>query len=44
MKNVIKRTFGELNIIFQDEFNELLFEQPRMSDSFYHITKSSELD
>ena len=46
LKNVIKRAFGELNNIFQDEFNKILFKQTtngRLADSFYHITKSSEL-
>ena len=26
-KNVIKRAFGELNNVFQDEFNEILSQQ-----------------
>ena len=27
VKNVIKRAFGDLNNIFQDEFDKLLFQQ-----------------
>ena len=35
-----KRAFGKLNNIYQDEFNKILSQ--RMSDSFYHLTESSE--
>ena len=44
LENVIKRAFGELNNIFQDEFNKILSDSQRMSDSFYHITELSELN
>ena len=40
----VKRAFDELNNIFQDEFNKILSNSQNMSDSFYHITKSSELN
>ena len=41
----IKRACGELNNIFlQDEFDKKIYHNDeRMSDSFYHITESSEL-
>ena len=44
LKNVIKRAFGELNNVFQDEFDKLYLNSQRMSDSFYNITESSELN
>ena len=44
LKNVIKRAFGELNNVFQDEFNKFYRNSQRTSDSFYHITESGELD
>ena len=34
LKNVIKRAFGELNNIFQDSFNKILF-QPLTYDRSY---------
>ena len=43
LKNVIKRAFGELNNIVQDEFDKILSQQSRNVRFFYHITKSSEL-
>ena len=37
--------FDELNNIFQDELNiKFYFNSQRLSDSFYHITESSELN
>ena len=40
---LLSEPLGSLNNLFQDEFNKILFQQSRMSDSFYHITESSEL-
>ena len=42
----MKRALGELNNIFRDKFNKIFITavNVRMSDSFYHITESSELD
>ena len=44
LKNVIGRALDDLNNIFQDEFNTTYLKSQRMSDSFYHITESSELN
>ena len=45
LKNVIKRAFGELNNIFQDEFNKMLSQQStNVIFFFYHITDPSELN
>ena len=44
LKNVIKRAFGELNNIFQDEFNKMLSRQSSNARLFYHITERSKLD
>ena len=42
LENVIKWASGELNNIFQDEFNKFYHNSQWMSDAFYHITESSE--
>ena len=43
-KNVIKRAYGELNnIFFRTSLIKFYLKSQRMSDSFYHITKFSEL-
>ena len=44
LENVIKRAFGELNNIFQDQFNKILSQQSTNVRFFYHITESSELN
>ena len=43
LKNVIKRAFVERNNIFQNEF-KFYHKSEQMSDSFYHITESSEMN
>ena len=43
MQNVINQAFGELNNIFQDEFNKIIkfhLNSRRISDPFYQITES----
>ena len=44
LKNVIKRAFGKLNNIFMTSLIKLYHNSQRMSDSFYHITESSEMN
>ena len=39
LENVIKRAIGELNNIFQDEFNNSYLNSQRMSDSFFFSHK-----
>ena len=46
LKNVIKRAFGKLDNIFQNDClkkKKNSHNSQRMSDSFYHITESNEL-
>ena len=40
LENVIKRAFGELNNISQDEFNKILSQQLMNVRFFFHITES----
>ena len=40
----MKQAFGKLSNIFQDEFKNSYHNSQRMSDSFCHITESSELN
>ena len=45
LKNVIKRAFGELNNIFQDELKKKNYHNSQqMLDFFYHITESNKLN